>query len=49
MFIEEMLFHLINEEKIKPYRKIIRKELEERIEGMDMKIATLEVNYWCAQ
>ena len=49
MFLGEVLFHRINEEEIKPCRKLFRKELAERIEGMDMKNAILEVNYWCAQ
>lgn len=49
IFLEDVLHYRINEEEIKPCRKFFYEKLAGRIEGMDMKNAILEVNYWCAQ
>lgn len=49
IFLEDVLYYRVNEEEIKPCRKYFYEKLKERIAGMSMKEAALEVNYWCAQ
>ena len=49
IFLNDVLFHRVNEEEIKPCRRLFGEKIQSRIEGMDMKHAILEVNYWCAQ
>lgn len=49
IFLNDVLFHRVNEEEIKPCRRLFWEKIQSRIERMDMKHAILEVNYWCAQ
>ncbi len=49
VFLGEVLYYRINEEEIKPCRTLFYEKLKDRIAGLDMKQAILEVNYWCAQ
>lgn len=49
IFLNYVLGHRINTEEITPCRKLFYGELKERIEGLSMKEAALEINYWCAE
>ena len=49
IFLNYVLFHRVNEEEIAPCRTFFRREIGERAEGMSLREAALEVNYWCAQ
>ncbi len=49
IFLGDVLFYRINEEDIKPCRKVFCEKLSDRIKGMSMEQAALEVNYWCAE
>jgi transglutaminase-like putative cysteine protease len=49
LFLNYILYHRINEEEILPCRSFFYEQLKERIVGLTMKEAALEVNYWCAQ
>lgn len=49
VFLQDVLYHRVNEEEIKPCRRLFGEQIQKRIEGMDMEQAILEVNYWCAQ
>ncbi|WP_373217547.1 transglutaminase family protein [Ruminococcus sp. 5_1_39BFAA] len=48
VFLGDVLYYRVNEEEIKPCRKFFYEKLKDRIAGMGMKDAILEVNYWCA-
>lgn len=49
LFLGDVLYYRVNEEEIKPCRKYFYEKLKDRIAGMNMKEAILEVNYWCAE
>lgn len=49
VFLGDVLYYRVNEEEIKPCRKAFYEKLADRISGMDMERAALEVNYWCAE
>lgn len=49
IFLNYVLYHRVNEEEIKPCRKLFGGLLKERTEGLSMEEAVLEVNYWCAE
>lgn len=49
VFLQDVLFYRVNEEEIKPCRKLFYEKIADRIAGMDMKNSILEVNYWCAE
>ena len=49
VFLNYILYHRINEEEILPCRSFFYKQLKRRTEGLTMKEAVLEVNYWCAE
>lgn len=49
IFLNDVLYHRVNEEEIKPCRSLFAEKIEKRISGLDMKNAILEVNYWCAK
>ena len=48
IFLNYVLFHRTNDEEIKPCRTFFWKKLKDRIAGMNMKDAILEINHWCA-
>lgn len=49
IFLSYVLHHRINEEEITKCRQFFCDEIHNRIEGLSMKEAALEVNYWCAE
>lgn len=49
IFLGDVLHYRINEEEIKPCRKVFCEKISQRIQGMTMEQAALEVNYWCAE
>lgn len=49
IFMNDVLYHRVNEEEIRPCRTLFGEEISGRISGMDMKTAVFEVNYWCAE
>ncbi|MGB8455198.1 MAG: transglutaminase-like domain-containing protein [Anaerocolumna sp.] len=49
IFLNYVLYHRINEEEILPCRTFFYDQIKNRVEGLTMKEAVLEVNYWCAE
>ncbi|MDO4308510.1 MAG: transglutaminase-like domain-containing protein [Eubacteriales bacterium] len=49
IFLNDILYHRVNEEEIKPCRRLFWEKIAGHIAGMDMESAILEVNYWCAR
>lgn len=49
LFLNYVLYHRINEEEIAPCRTVFYEDLKGRIQGMGMKEAALEINYWCME
>lgn len=49
IFLNYVLHYRINEEEISDCSQFFYNELKERMTGMTMKDAVLEVNYWCAE
>lgn len=47
-FLNYILFHRVNDEEIKPCRTFFWEKLKNRIQGLDMEAAILEINHWCA-
>lgn len=47
-FLNYVLFHRVNDEEIKPCRTFFWGKIKEKIEGLDMESAILEINHWCA-
>ncbi len=48
LFAGYVLHHRVNNENITEHRAYFYRELKDRIAGMDMRQAVMEVNYWCA-
>ncbi len=49
IFIHYVLYYRINSESISDCRNFFYEQLKDRIEGLDLKAAILEINYWCAE
>lgn len=49
IFLNYVLYHRVNSEGIEPCRTFFFEKLKRRTQGMTMKEAALEVNYWCAE
>lgn len=49
IFLNYVLYHRINTEEIAPCRTLFYNDLKDRIQGMNMSEAALEINYWCAE
>lgn len=49
LFLNYVLYHRINTEEIAPCRSLFYEDLKDRIQGMSMSEAALEINYWCAE
>ena len=49
IFLNYVLYHRVNSEGIEPCRTFFYEKLEKRINGLSMKEAALEANYWCAE
>lgn len=47
-FLNYVLFHRTNDEEIKPCRTYFWEKIKDRIQGMSMIEAVLEINHWCA-
>ena len=47
-FLNYVLFHRTNDEEIKPCRTYFWEKIKDRIQGMSMMEAALEINHWCA-
>ena len=47
-FLNYVLFHRTNDEEIKPCRTYFWEKIKDRIQGMSMMEAVLEINHWCA-
>lgn len=49
IYLNYVLAHRVNEEEVAPCRSLFFKEIGSRIDGMSVKEAALEVNFWCAE
>lgn len=49
IFIHHVLYYRINSEDISDCRKFFYEQLKDRIQGMSLKEAVIEINYWCAE
>lgn len=49
VFVHYVLYYRINSEDISDHRCFFYSMLNRRIEGLGMKEAVLEINYWCAE
>lgn len=49
IFIHYVLYYRINSESISDCRNFFYEQLKDRLEGLDLKAAILEINYWCAE
>jgi hypothetical protein len=49
IFVKQVLYYRINSEKIENCRPFFYEKIRERIRGMSMEQAVLEINYWAAE
>lgn len=49
IFLNYVLHHRVNNEELRPCRRIFHSLVSPRVEGMSLERAALEVNYWCAE
>lgn len=49
IYLNYVLAHRVNEEEVAPCRSLFFKVIGSRIDGMSVKEAALEVNFWCAE
>ncbi len=49
IFIHHVLYYRINSEDISDCRSFFYEQLQDRIQGMSLEEAVIEINYWCAQ
>lgn len=49
IFIHHVLYYRINSEDISDCRKFFYKQLKDRIQGISLKEAVIEINYWCGE
>lgn len=49
VFLNYVLAHRVKEEEVAPCRSLFFQKIGNRIEGMPLKEAALEVNFWCAE
>ncbi|SHO49243.1 transglutaminase domain-containing protein [Anaerocolumna xylanovorans] len=49
IFIHHVLYYRINSEDISDCRKFFYEQLKDRIQGMSLEEAVIEINYWCAE
>ncbi|PWD97878.1 transglutaminase domain-containing protein [Marinilabilia rubra] len=49
IFLHYVLPHRVNNEYLDTARVVFYKELKERLQGLNMKQAALEVNHWCQE
>lgn len=49
IFVHHVLYYRINSEDISDCRSFFYEQLKDRIEGMTLEEAVIEINYWCAE
>ena len=49
MFVHHILYYRINSENIEDCRRFFYDQLIDRIKGLSVREAVLEINYWCAE
>lgn len=49
IFLNYVLAHRVNEEEVAPCRKLFCEKIGCRVDGLSLKEAALEVNFWCAE
>ncbi len=49
IFVHHVLYYRINTEDISDCREFFYEQLKERIQGLSLKEAVIEINYWCAE
>lgn len=49
VFLNYVLAHRVNEEEVAPCRSLFCEKIGGRVNGMSLKEAALEVNFWCAE
>lgn len=49
IFVHHVLYYRINTEDISDCREFFYDQLKERIQGLSLKEAVIEINYWCAE
>ncbi|MDO4284711.1 MAG: transglutaminase-like domain-containing protein [Eubacteriales bacterium] len=49
VFLKYVLYHRVNSERITDCRRFFYEQVKERIEGLPLREAALELNYWCAE
>lgn len=49
IFLNYVLAHRVNEEEVAPCRSLFFEKIGSRVDGMSLKEAALEVNFWCAE
>lgn len=49
IFLNYVLHHRVNNEELRPCRRFFHFLLSQRVGGMSLERAALEVNYWCAE
>ncbi len=49
MFLHHILYYRINTENIEDCRRFFYDKLVDRIKGLSVREAVLEINYWCAE
>ncbi len=48
IFLNYVLYHRVNEEEIRPCRRLFYDCMKEQLDGLEGGEAAIEVNYWCA-
>ncbi|MFR3727217.1 transglutaminase-like domain-containing protein [Lacrimispora sp.] len=49
VFLHHILYYRVNSENIEDCRRFFYDQLKDRISGLSVKEAVLEINYWCAE
>ena len=49
IFVHHVLYYRINSEDISDCRRFFYEQLKDRIQGMSLEEAVIEINYWCAE
>lgn len=49
IFLNYVLAHRVNEEEVAPCRSFFCEKIGSRVDGLSLKEAALEVNFWCAE
>lgn len=49
VFLHHILYYRVNSENIEDCRRFFYDRLKDRISGLSVKEAVLEINYWCAE